>query len=398
MRVRPPPPALKSMNLRTFARSIKRSFESHKPLVEVGISRANLLHNLSVYEETYPKMQFAPVLKSNAYGHGLTVIAELLDKKDIAFFMVDSYFEARTLRKAGIKSRILILGYVRPEEIASSRLKHIDYGIIDFEQLRTLAHKVRKPTRIHLKIDTGMHRQGILPEDLEDAIDLIKSQPHLELVGICSHFADADNPRSNEHTLKQVEVWNATAKELLLEFPDIEYRHIAATKGVSFGDAAHTNVARLGIGLYGFDTSPSGSSELKPVLEMRSLITSLRDVPEGDFVGYNATFIAKHPMKVATVPVGYFEGVDRRLSNIGSMQVDDEACGLVGRISMNMSSIDVSSVPEAAEGDEVIVISRNPQAPNSISYMAELLAADKYIETAYVLLVHIPQHLRRIVD
>ena len=386
-----------TMNIRTFARNIKRSFETHRPLVEVGISRKNLVHNLNVYRKKYPDLALAPVLKSNAYGHGLIVIAELLDKQDIAFFMVDSYFEARTLRRAFIHSRILILGYVRPDEIARSKLGDIDYGIIDIEQLREVARIARKPIRIHLKIDTGMHRQGILPKDIDEAISLIKSQPHLQLIGICSHFADADNV-DPKHTTGQVKVWNEAAKELLLQFPSIAYRHIAATKGVAFGDAAHTNVARVGIGLYGFDTSPNGSSELKPVLEMRSLITSLRDVPTGDFVGYNATYIAQHARKVATVPVGYFEGLDRRLSNIGSMEVHDKACGLVGRVSMNMSSIDVTDVPDVKQGDEVIVISRDQNAPNSITQMIRDIEAPNYVETAYILLAHIPQHLKRVVE
>lgn len=386
------------MNLRTTARLIKNAFDSHRPLVEIGISRDNLLHNLHTYQKNYPDLKFAPVLKSNAYGHGLALIAELLDKQDIAFFMVDSYFEARTLRRVGIRSRILILGYVRPEEIASSKLHNIDYGIVAIEQLRDLVKIVQKPTRVHLKIDTGMHRQGVAKKNLDEAIALIKSQLHLQLVGICSHFADADNPTSDAHTRGQVEVWNEVAKELLLQFPSITYRHIAATKGVAKGSAAHTNVARLGIGLYGFDTSPDGSTELKPVLEMRSIITSLRDVPPGDFVGYNATFTADKPTRVATVPVGYFEGIDRRLSNVGSMQVRKKNCKITGRISMNMSSIDVTAVPEVQQGDEVVAISRDPRAPNSISNIAQALVTHSYIETAYVLLVHIPQHLKRIVE
>jgi alanine racemase len=380
------------MNIGTIARKVKRSFESHRPLVEVGISRSNLLHNLNAYKAKYPHLRFAPVLKSNAYGHGLTVIAELLDKQDIEFFMVDSYYEARTLRRAGIRSRILILGYVRPEEIASSTLPNIDYGIIDLEQLRTLSQKATKPIRIHLKIDTGMHRQGILPRDHEEATELIKSQPNLQLVGICSHFADADN-KDPSITLAQVTFWNAIAKEFLLQFPSIEYRHIAATKGVAFSEAAHTNVGRLGIGLYGFDTSPTGSTTLKPVLEMRSLITSLRDIPAGDFVGYNATFTAEKPTRIATVPVGYFEGVDRRLSNVGSMQVQGETADIAGRVSMNMSSIDVTSIPDVQRDDEVVVISRERSDGNSVESMAQLAET-----TPYVILVHIPQHLKRVVD
>jgi alanine racemase len=380
------------MNLRTAARAVKRSFERHKPLVEVGISRKNLLHNLHTYQQNYPNLKFTPVLKSNAYGHGLAVIAELLDKEDIAFFMVDSFYEARTLRRAGIKSRIAIIGFVPAFEIAQSNLANIDYAIVDFEQLRELTQILTKPRRVHLKIDTGMHRHGILPKDLGDAIALIHSNKNISVVGICSHFADADNP-DPKNSLAQLEVWNAAAEKLTAAFPSIEYRHIAATKGVAFGGQAHTNVGRLGIGLYGFDTSPSGTTKLKPVLEMRSVISSIREVPPGDFVGYNATFIPEKPVRIATVPVGYFEGLDRALSNKGVEQVRGKECIIAGRVSMNMSSINVTEVPDAARGDVVTVISRNSIDTNSVEHMAEIAGT-----TPYVILVHIPQHLKRIVE
>jgi alanine racemase len=386
------------MNLRTLARKVKRSFETHRPLVEVGISRSNLLHNLNTYKKKYPHLKFAPVLKSDAYGHGLTVIAELLDKQDIAFFMVDSYFEARTLRRAGIRSRILILGYVRPEEIASSNLPNIDYGIVDLEQLRELTKKVRKPTLIHLKIDTGMHRQGILPHDILEAIDLIKSQPHLQLVGICSHFADADNPTSETFTKQQIIQWSTMAKELLLAFPSIEYRHLTATKGARFAEETGTNVIRIGEGLFGFDMSPQGVLPLKPVLEMRSIITSVKELDVGESVGYNATYTANRVTHIATVPLGYFEGIDRRLSNKGAMLVDGIACPIVGMISMNMATIDVSSIKGIKPGDEVVAISRDPGASNSIRNITKLISVSDFPESNNVTLVHIPQHLKRVVD
>ncbi len=386
------------MNIRSTARAIKKRFERHEPLITISISKENLLHNLNVYRTKYPKPKFAPVLKSNAYGHGLTLIASLLDKEDIAFFMVDSFYEARALRAAGIKSRIAVIGFVAPEQIAASRLKDVDYGIVDIEQLRALASPARKRTsrpgiRLHLKIDTGMHRQGLLPKELDEAIALCKSNPAISVVGICSHFADADNPDSDALSQAQLKTWSNASDKLLSAFSSIEYRHIAATKGVAFGKQSETNVARLGIGLYGFDTSPSGDTDLKPVLEMRTRISSIRDVPAGDFVGYNAAHVATHLERIATVSAGYFEGVDRGLSNIGSMIVRRKACPIAGRVSMNMSSIDVTDVPDVSRGDEVIVISRNRTDQNSVEHMAELAGT-----TPYVLLVHIPQHLKRIVE
>jgi alanine racemase len=385
------------MSVRTTLRKIRRKLTRYTPLVEIGISKKNLLHNLRTYQEQHPNLQFAPVLKSNAYGHDLGTIARLLDREKIAFFMVDSYYEARRLRQAGVRSRILVGGYVRPEDIARSRLPRVDFAIVDLEQLRELAELVRHPVRIHLKLDTGMHRQGIPEGHISYAEDLIKGQPLLELVGMCSHFADADSDDEG-FSEGQVKVWQTAAKELLLTFPSIEYRHIAATKGVRFAEATGTNVARLGIGLYGFDTSPAHETPLAPVLEMRSLIASVRELKVGESVGYNATFTADRPMKIATVPVGYYEGIDRRLSSKGAMLIGGIACPIVGRVSMNMTSIDVSHLPNVAPGDEVIAISRDPSQPNSVSNIVRAVSSHEYQETEYVILVHIAPHLERVVE
>ena len=385
------------MLFRTSLRKIRRKLTGYTPLVEVSISKQNLIGNLRTYRRRYPDLEFAPVLKSNAYGHDMGTIALLLDRERIAFFMVDSYYEARKLRNSGVHSRILVMGYVRPEDIARSRLSHVDFGITDLEQLRRLADIVKKPTRIHLKIDTGMHRQGIPAELVAHAEDLIMGEPLLELVGVCSHFADADSD-DQSFTLNQIAVWKETVKELLDTFPSIKYKHIAATKGVRFGDETDTNVARLGIGLYGFDTSPSTEAPLQPVLEMRSLISSVRDERKGESVGYNATYTLDRPMKIATVPVGYYEGIDRRLSSKGAMLVNDIVCPIVGRVSMNMTSIDVSHVPDVTPGMSVIAISRTPSDFNSVTNIARAVSTPDYAESEYVVLVHIAPHLERVVE
>ncbi|HYF29181.1 MAG TPA: alanine racemase [Candidatus Paceibacterota bacterium] len=378
-------------------RNIKRRFSPHRPLVEVGISKANLLHNLRTYQARYQNVRIAPVLKSNAYGHDLGLIARLLDKEDIAFFMVDSFYEARKLRAAGVKGRIVVMGYVRPTDPERSRLRDVDFALTDIEQLREISALLTRENRFHLKLDTGMHRQGILPADLPAAIELIKKNPNIKLVGIASHFADADG-EDDAFSQAQVETWNEGVAEVERSFATIEYRHIAATKGIRFGEATRTNVARVGIGLYGFDTSPEGTTDVRPVLELRSLITSIREIPAGDHVGYNITYTAKRPSRIATVPVGYYEGCDRRLSNKGAMLVQGAAAALIGRVSMNMSSIDVTDIPAAKVGDPVIVISRDPSAPNSIDAIVERISTPEYRESEYVMLVHIPPHLRRVVE
>jgi alanine racemase len=377
------------MTIRSLIRSVKNALTTaHDPLITIGISRENLLHNLYTYQQQYPGLAFAPVLKSNAYGH----VAELLDKENIAFLMVDSLFEARTLRKHGIRSCIVVMGYVRPAQIAENCLPRIDFAITDIEQLRELSRIAVRPIHIQLKVDTGMHRQGIPPELQDEAVALIQRNLHLSLVGLCSHFADADNA-DPAFSKKQLAAWHQARARFDAKFPTIEYRHIAATKGVRFAQEAGTNVARLGMGLYGYDPAPEHTHDLRPVLEMHSLIASVRTLEQGGSVGYNSTYVAPAPERLATVPVGYFEGIDRRLSNLGSLQVRDVLCPIRGRVSMNMCSLDVSAIPDVAVGDEVLVISRDPEAPNSARSMAAMAQ-----ESVYVILAHLPPHLKRVVE
>ncbi len=378
------------MNIRPVARRLRRLLRRHEPLITVAISKENLLHNFRTYKEAYPDQAIAPVLKSNAYGHGLVVIAELLDKEDIAFFMVDSLYEADMLRKAGIRSRIVVMGYVRPEAIVLSKLPNTDFAIVDIEQLRSVAKEARTSVRLHLKLDTGMHRQGLLPEGLNEAVKLIKGNPRISVVGVATHLADADNIDAT-FTDTQLSLWDSLLETVKAAFPSIEYTHAAATKGVRTSVNHPMNVLRIGMGLYGYNTAPGDTLQLKPVLSMHSFVTSIRTIPEGDTVGYNATYRATRPSRIATVPAGYYEGIDRNLSNTGSLQVNEIACPIVGRVSMNMVSIDVTDT-EVKRGDLVTLISRNPEDTNSVLSMARLAST-----TPYVILAHIPTHLYRTV-
>ncbi len=363
----------------------------HEPLIQISISKERLLHNLHTYQNAYPTLSIAPMLKSNAYGHGLCLVGRLLDKENIAFFAVDSLFEAKRLREGGVRSKIVVMGYVRPEYIARNSLRNVEYAITDIEQLRELSQSVQRPVRVHVKLDTGMHRNGILEQYLQEAIKLLEAQPLLQVTGVCSHLADADNTDPT-FSRNQLNVWERCISLLDAAFPSIEYRHISATKGARFSNDASMNTVRVGMGLFGCDNSPHADLPLSPVLSMRSSITSIREIAKGESVGYNGTFVAERISRIATVPVGYHEGIDRGLSNKGMYEVGGTLCPIAGRVSMNMSSIDITDVPAAARGDEVVVISNNSKDPHSIQSMA------RTIDTSpYVLLAHIPEHVWRVV-
>jgi alanine racemase len=399
--------------LRKFFRKIAMPTVEYEPLIEARIFKDAILHNLNEFKKQYPNLQFAPVIKSNAYGHGLIEVARILEDEQntlsvpqmhsghlpqrgrrehvMPFFVVDSFYEALLLRRAGIKSKILMLGYNRIEQLVNPKLKNCAATIIDFSTLVEVTHKLNRPMVFHLKIDTGMHRQGLWGEEVNKAIVLIKSNSNFILEGLCSHLADADG-ENDVFTKKQIALWRQTAELFKKNFSSIKYFHLSATAGTYFSKNIQANVGRLGLGLYGINVSPFEKLNLKPALEMVSVISSIKTIHAGEKIGYNITWQANRETKVATVPVGYNEGVDRRLSNKGFYKVNGKLCPIIGRVSMNISSIDVTDAGDVKVGDEVVVFSKNCNDKNSIENVAKLCQT-----IPYEILVHIPEHLRRII-
>ncbi len=364
-------------------------FPRISPLITVHIDEAALLHNLREYRQAYPDIQFAPVLKSNAYGHGLIPIAHILDSPNIPFLIVDSYYETLTLRQNAIKSPILIIGYILPEIIKKSHLKNVYFTVTSLVQLQAINDSIRRPISIHLKIDTGMHRQGLLPTEIHQAITIIKKNSSLQLQGICSHLADADN-KINTYNQAQLNQWEQSIPFFENAFPQLTYYHISASAGLIHTAKSHHNLARLGLGLYGISIIENNKLSLKPVLSLTSIISGIKVIKKGDTVGYNNTFIAKNDMLIATIPAGYAEGVDRRLSNIGQVEIAGILCPIIGRISMNITTIDITHIPNIQIGDIVTLISNDNSSPISANAIAKMCDT-----IPYEILIHIPGYLRR---
>ncbi len=390
----------------------KRRFP-YEPLITVRISRERLIRNLHEFMRIAPKGTVAPVLKSNAYGHGLIEVARIIEaerrsdgraKKDrIPFIIVDSFFEAVAVRAARIRTPILVIGYTRPETIARSKLRDVSFTITSVETLKHIAefqstvfNFISRRIPIHLKIDTGMHRQGIMPDELPAVTEILDRNDSIVLKGICSHFSDADNadPSSTE---SQIHIWNKIVREMHEQYVSLEYIHISNTDGHRYVAESHASLSRLGLGLYGLIDGGSFSPalDIKPVLSMETCITGLKKIERDDTVGYGNSFKAEKEMLIATIPVGYYEGVDRRLSNCGSVLVgsDKIACPIIGRVSMNITVIDVSHVPEARIGIPVVVVSDTTADPNSIVGMAQTAGT-----IPYDIAVHLPGQLKRIIS
>lgn len=355
-----------------------------KPLNYVEISKENLLSNYK-YLSKKSSLPIAPVLKANAYGHGLIEIARLFEKLKPPFICLDSFYEAYRLFESGIKTPILIMGYVDPEDLKKEKLP-FSYAAWDIDDLKKIK-EYQPDAKFHIFIDTGMHREGVRIENLEEFLVELKEN-YIEIEGIMSHFGVAGDKKYRP-TKEQIE--NFAKAEALFEELGFKpkYKHINATSGnLHLGKIG--NLGRSGIGIYGFDPEEKDKN-LKPALKLWSTIFQIKNLKTGEKVGYNFTFEAPKDMKVGILPLGYSNGLSRSLSNIGYIKIDNKFCPIIGRVNMGMTCIDLSKT-KARVGDKVLVYSDNVKDKNSISEVARLCNA-----IPYEILVRISDSIARIV-
>ena len=368
---------------------IKGAFgKTYKPLNLITLSKTNLTKNYSYLSKISSSIKVAPVLKSNAYGHGIAKVAKILDKNNLPMFCVDSLYEAYELQKANIKTPILIMGYLNPENLKVKRLP-FSYCVYDLTLLKAI-NEYQPGAQVHIKVDTGMHRLGVQIDQLEEFLKKASNYKNVKIVGLMSHLASADEP---QHPQNKIQIENfQKAKKIISKYSsDLKWFHLAASDGlINFHQtlSKFTNLSRVGLALYGVNPK---DANLKPVLELKSHIAQVKNIQKGEYIGYSGTFKANKKMTLGILPIGYNDGVDRRLSNAGEVKVKGKSCPIVGRLSMNIAAIDVSKVANAAIGDEVTVISKNSSDKNSLLNLANICKT-----IPYELLVHLsPTSIRR---
>ncbi|MFC1655978.1 alanine racemase [Patescibacteria group bacterium] len=365
----------------------------------ITLSKNALRYNYRYFKKLHKEAKICPVLKSNAYGHGLIEIAKMLDPLDPPYFVVDSFYEAFELQKAGVKTPSLIIGYTHPKNYKYMKFKDVAVTMMDKETVIALG-KLRRKIKVHLKVDTGMHRQGVPFDDVEEILRLIKTYKNLELEGICTHLADADNGNKNNFTQEQVKKFKKVLK--IAEKLDLKpkWKHISATAGAGKVFTKEFNMVRLGLGIYGessLDTKDKHFKKhhfekLKPVMTFQSTIIDIKDLEKGDCVSYGCTFIAPKKMKIGIVPAGYYEGIDRRLSDKGYLYFKNKPCKILGRVCMNLTVVDLSNVKSPKKWDPIEVVGNDRSKKNCIRWMAD---TSKTIP--YVLWINIAPTIRRII-
>jgi len=376
---------------------MKRS--TYKNLNQIQISKSALKSNYDYFSSLSENTQIAPVLKSNAYGHGIIEVGKYVDKHiKPPFICVDSLYEAYQLQKAGVKTNILIIGYTFPENFKKTRKKlpfHIP--VYDLETLKIL-NKHQPGANVHIKIDTGMNRLGLKLADVPTFITYAQSCDNLNFVGIYSHLSKADDPKAIQHTKEQLQLFKEVLKIFKHHNFSFKWRHISASAGASIIRDNTFNLARVGLGFYGYSPfnqsvklGRSQQKKLSPALSFISHLIQIKQIQKGDQVSYGGTFLAPKDMTIGILPAGYYEGIERRLSNRGFVSINNIPCQIIGRVCMNLTIIDISNVPNVEVGNEVFIYSSNNKHKNTVKKSAKLANT-----IPYVLLCHLSESTKRI--
>ncbi len=352
-----------------LVRALQR--KAHATVLEVNLN--NLISNLNHYRATIPKgTRLMAMVKAFGYGTGGAEIAEALEFNRIDYLGVAYADEGVALRKAGIRTPIMVMN---PDAGSFHQLvlQNLEPEIYSLTQLKAfqavLGKETSKPYSIHLKVDTGMHRLGFEEHNWQLALDAIAGDNRLKVATVLSHLAAADNPAHDAFTLKQIADFNAMADAATKTLGYAPLRHIANTAGLQRFPQARMDMVRLGIGLYGIESGNEDGKNLATVAQFKSTISQIRIVKKGESVGYNRSFIADSDRKIATIPVGYADGLMRSQSNgKGWVNINGEKAVYVGRVCMDMIMVDVTNIP-ANEGDEVVLFGDAPNI-NEIATLA----------------------------
>ena len=328
-----------------------------EPVNRIEIDAERMLKNFDEAKKK-PGMEVWPVLKANAYGGGLEQVTKILKARKYRYAVVDSYYEALRIWRVS-RQKILLIGPLQPSNYSKINWKRVTLMVSDISQiwdLITLSEKVK----IHLKINTGMNRQGIEISELPEALKVIAGSEKVELEGLMSHLADTNDS-----------VWTKDQGDKLAEAIDIvkrtgfkpRYYHLAASGGIGKVAIKELNAVRVGIDLY------------KGAIRLVSKIAKVRQVAVGERISYSGTYKFKKGSWVGVISVGYYEGLDRRLSNKGFVKYNGEFCPMVGNICMNMCLVNFGEI-EPNLYDEVEVIGQSNQ--NSIEEMAKIMGTIPY--------------------
>ncbi|MBA3828035.1 MAG: bifunctional UDP-N-acetylmuramoyl-tripeptide:D-alanyl-D-alanine ligase/alanine racemase [Taibaiella sp.] len=332
----------------------------HQTVLSINLS--SLTHNLNVFRaHLLPGVRTMAMVKAFAYGSGTYEIASVLQFSGIDYLSVAYTDEGIMLRKAGVTLPIMVMS---PEAIAFDRMIawKLEPEIYNFRSLQAftdMAHTLGVLAYpIHIKLDTGMHRLGFMPGEMDDLTAQIADNPHVHIASIFSHLAASDDSAQDEFTLQQAALLEQMAATLTKALTYKPLLHIANSAAIVRHPRLQMDMVRLGLGLYGIDGTGILHDQLRQIGTLKTTIAQVKDIPAGDTIGYNRSAVATTPMRIAVISIGYADGYPRSMGNGNAyVLVQGRQAPTVGIICMDMCMIDITHIPEAKEGDDVIIFS-----------------------------------------
>lgn len=367
--------------------------KDHQTILEVNLDA--LVHNLNVYR-TYlkPNVKVMAMVKAFSYGSGSVEVAGVLQYHHADYLAVAYADEGKELRKGGIHIPIVVMNpevrslevlhqyRLEPEVYSLALLQRVGQAVKYFERISP-----EQPFLIHLEFDTGMHRLGFLPQEIAQLVELLKQNPCLRVSSAFSHFAASDDPAHDNFSLQQIKTYQTMCQQLHEGIGYDFLRHIGNSAAITRFEEAQFDMVRLGIGLYGISSGTAMQNQLQNVSTLRSVVSQIKRIPAGDTIGYNRAARAQHETEIAIVPLGYADGLNRRLGNgQGNLLINGRKVPIVGHISMDMCAVDVTGLG-IAEGEEVIIFGN--QLP-----IAEVARAMETIP--YEVLTSVSQRVKRV--
>lgn len=363
--------------------------KTHETVLEINLNAIS--HNLNFFKSKLrPETKMMVMVKAFGYGNGGLEIARLLEHHKVDYLGVAFADEGIALKASGISLPIMVMN---PESTSFSAiiqhgLEPEIYSLKGLEAfLKTVSAEGKNDYPIHIKIDTGMHRLGFEEGQMDELIAILKDNPLVSVQSVLSHMATSDDLEHHEFALRQIALFDRLSSRLTSELDITPIRHILNTSGISNYPMAQFDMVRLGIGLYGISNDASEQKYLENVSTLKSIISQLRTIPAGDSVGYGRRFVAARETRIATIPIGYADGISRHWGNgIGYISVNGKQAPVTGSVCMDMLMVDVSGI-SCKEGDPVVIFGKDPTVIEMASRLKTI---------PYEILTSISQRVKRV--
>lgn len=330
------------------------------------------------------------VLKADAYGHGAEFLVKEYEKLGADWYGVSNIDEAVQLRNAGAKKPILIFGYTNPEMVETLYKYDISQAVFSLQyaqKLSEICEKTSSKIKIHIKVDTGMSRIGFFCQSEESInnsakeIKQLKNLKNLEIEGIFTHFSVSDDMTNNtEYTIKQYNNFCSIIKKIENEGMKIPIKHCCNSGGIISCPGMHMDMVRAGVILYGLYPSEEVKDkiDLKPVMQLKTVVSQVKEIPENTSVSYGRTFVSNKKMKIASVSIGYADGYSLKFSNTAELLIHGKRAKIVGRVCMDQLMIDITDIEDVKEGDEVTIFGTDNPQSISVDELAKIAGTINY--------------------